>query len=213
MIESAVAYVENLVIEYGVLGVFVGTLIEEIIAPIPSALVPLAAGFSLIGEGATTSEAVITALLLIAPAVALGLGIGSAIVYAIAYFGGKPVIDRYGKLLGTSWEDIERLQTKLTGGRADEAVLFGLRLVPLVPGVAISGMCGIVRYPFKRFLVITIAGSYVRAFLLGLVGWRAGELYAEHLSSIEQYESTIITVTLGLIALTILVHVLRKRQA
>lgn len=211
MIEQAVAYVQELVVEYGVPGVLFATLVEEIVAPIPSALVPLAAGFSLIASDSSTMGAIIKSLVLVAPAVAIGIGIGSAIVYWIAYVGGKPAIDRYGKLLGTNWRDIERVQARLTGGRADEAILFGLRLVPLLPGVAISAMCGAIRYPFRPFLIVTIAGSYLRAFVLGLIGWQTGELYVENLNVIDQYEGTIIIVTLALIALFALMHVLRKQ--
>jgi membrane protein DedA with SNARE-associated domain len=213
MIEQAVAYVQALVIEHGVPGVLFATLVEEIIAPIPSALVPLAAGFSLIPSAATMAEASIASLVLVAPAVALGIGIGSGIVYGIAYWGGKPAIDRFGSLLGADWQDIERAQAKLTGGRADEAILFGLRLVPLLPGVVISAMCGAIRYPFRPFIIVTLAGSYLRAFVLGLIGWQTGELYAENLSLIEEYEGTIIISVLALVALLILVHVIRKRSA
>lgn len=212
MIESAIAYVQAVIIEHGVLGVLFATLIEEIIAPIPSALVPLAAGFALIEGGIPTGQAVIASLLLVAPAVAVGIGIGSAIVYGIAYYGGKPVIDRYGKWLGTSWRDIERVQERLTGGKADEAILFGLRLVPVLPGVAISALCGAIRYPLRRFMLVTVAGSYLRAFVLGLIGWQTGELYVENLGLIDQYEHTILIVALALVALLALWYALSRRS-
>ena len=44
MIESSITYIQEIIATYGAWGVFVATLIEEVVAPIPSALVPLAAG-------------------------------------------------------------------------------------------------------------------------------------------------------------------------
>lgn len=199
MLETAIAYVQTLIQTYGASGVFAATLIEEIVAPIPSALVPLAAGFSLLTPDILITEALFRAALLVALPVMFGIAIGSSVVYSIAHFGGKPVIDRYGKLLGTSWNEIEQMRTKFTGGRVDEAVLFGLRLVPVIPGVAISAVAGVIRYPFKVFLGITLIASFLRAYILALIGWQVGELYMESLHTIEKYESYVL-IALALIA-------------
>lgn len=199
MLETAIAYVQTLIQTYGAPGVFAATLIEEIVAPIPSALVPLAAGFSLLTPDILITEAVFRAALFVALPVMLGIGIGSSVVYSIAHFGGKPVIDRFGMLLGTSWGEIEQMSTKFTGSRTDEAVLFGLRLVPVIPGVAISAVAGVIRYPFKVFLTITLIASFLRALILALIGWQVGELYMESLHTIEKYESYIL-IPLALIA-------------
>ena len=41
---------------------------------------------------------------------ALGVTVGSLFVYAIAYFAGKPFLERWGKYLGISWEDLEKTE-------------------------------------------------------------------------------------------------------
>ncbi|MCH7730796.1 hypothetical protein IID21_04775 [Patescibacteria group bacterium] len=48
MIEKLTSLIQPIVVEYGAVGVFLATLLEEIIAPIPSPLVPLTAGFFLL---------------------------------------------------------------------------------------------------------------------------------------------------------------------
>ncbi len=190
MIEQAVIYLKALIVQYGAWGVFAATIIEEIVAPIPSPFIPLSAGFLMFPPPMPFYEVLLQSALRIALPVAVGVGIGSAVVYAIGFFGGKILIERWKKFLGFSWRDVERAEMRLTSGRGDEAVLFLMRIVPVIPGVAISGVCGIVRYPFRNFIIITFIGSFVRALLLSLLGWKVGEVYmkyADALSHIEKY--------------------------
>jgi membrane protein DedA with SNARE-associated domain len=128
------------------------------------------------------------ALVVIGLPVAAGIGIGSSAVYAIAHVGGKPAIDRYGRWLGVSWTDVEAIERRVSVGHRDELTLFGLRLIPVIPGVAISAFCGAIRYRYRPFIITTLAGSYVRAVLLGIIGWQAGELYMASLDRIDQLE-------------------------
>jgi membrane protein DedA with SNARE-associated domain len=194
MIEKITSYIQPIVVEYGALGVFLATLLEEIIAPISSPLVPLTAGFFLL----PASEGFLTiawqALLIIAFPVALGITLGSLAVYGIGYWGGKPVIEKSKKWLGLSWEDVEKMERKLIRGRGDEIVLFILRALPIVPGVAISGFCGIVRYPLKTFMIITFFGALVRATALGIVGWYVGAVYLTYVDAISKIENYIFAV-------------------
>lgn len=190
MIEKFTSYIQPIVMEYGALGVFLATLLEEIVAPIPSPLVPLTAGFFLLPAGESFLDILWQTLFMIAFPVALGTTLGSLAVYGIGYWGGKPVIEKSKKWLGLNWNDIEKIEQKLIRGNSDEIVLFILRTLPIVPGVAVSGFCGIVRYPLKTFAVITFLGASVRAAALGVVGWYVGAtylVYANTISKIEDY--------------------------
>jgi len=198
MIEKIIAYIQPIIVEYGALGVFLATLLEEIIAPIPSPLVSLMAGFFLLPSGEKALiEIVWQALFIIALPVAFGITIGSIAIYGIGYIGGKPAIEKSKKWLGLKWSDIEKMESKLIRGSGDEIMLFALRLMPIVPGAAISGFCGIVRYPLKNFAVVTFLGSFTRALLLGIVGWYAGDAYttySEIISKTEKYLFVILVV-------------------
>lgn len=204
MIEQGIVFIQTIISEYGAWGVFVATLVEEIVAPIPSAVVPLAAGFFLLPADASFALVAAEALPLVALPVALGIGAGSMAVYALAYYGGKPVIERYKRVLGVSWRDIERIEARMTRGRRDEAFLFILRVIPIIPGVAVSGFCGVVRYPFGRFMAITLIASGLRAFVLALLGWQAGEFYLRYLEVIEEFEKYIFG---GIIALVVILGI------
>ncbi len=197
MLEKLISYIQVIVVEHGALGVFFATLFEEIVAPIPSPLVPLLSGFFLLPTNEGFWEVVWLALFLIAFPVALGITIGSLAVYGIGYAGGKPAIEKSKKFLGLSWRDLEKIKNRLTGGRGDEVVLFILRALPIVPGVAISGFCGIVRYPIKTFAIITFLGAFVRALGLGVVGWYVGGayvIYSEMISRVEKYIFTFLII-------------------
>ncbi len=209
MLESAIAYTQDLVASYGVWGVLAATVLEEIVAPIPSALVPLAAGFFLLPSDATFAMVAFQAIFVVALPVAVGISFGSALVYAIAYYGGKPLLEKYGRILGLTWEQVEGIERKMIQGHKDEVTLFLLRMVPVIPGVAVSAFCGAVRYPFKTFLSIAFMASLLRAFIIGLIGWRAGEYYVQYLDSIDKYESKILVIAVILIFGGIFIHLAR----
>lgn len=199
MIENGILYIQSIIATYGAWGVFIATLIEEIISPIPSALVPLAGGFFLLPQGASVPVAILGSIGLIAIPVALGICIGSAAVYALGYYGGRPFIERNQKWLGVSWTDIERIERRVVRGRRDEVTLVLLRLVPIIPGVALSGFCGVVRYSFSRFMITTFVGSGARAIALGLIGWQAGEFYIKYLDIVGRFEKQIFFVLAGVV--------------
>lgn len=190
MIEQIINYIQVIIAKYGALGIFFATIIEEVVAPIPSPLVPLAGGFFLLPPTLSWGEALIMVIPLVAIPVAVGLTLGSTLVYFVGYFGGKPIIDHWGKWLGTNWTEIKKAEEKLAKRKGDELILFALRLLPLAPGVALSAFCGIIRYKFITFIVTTFLGSMVRASMLALIGWQVGEVYytyAEALSNVEGY--------------------------
>ena len=213
MIEQGILYIQSIISAYGAWGVFAAVIIEEVIAPIPSSLVPLAAGFFLLPADAGFLLVTIEAIFLVARPVGGGISLGSTALYWLAYDGGKPAIEKSRRYIGISWKDVERIERKMTKGRRDEITLFALRLLPIIPGFALSAFCGAVRYPFSPFLLITVAGSGLRAFVLALVGWQAGELYLRYLEIIERSEKQILIALLITGALLCALYCLWKRSS
>lgn len=191
MIENLIIYIQSIISEYGAWGVFLATLIEEIIAPVPSPLVPLAAGFFLLPVNIAITEIIFKGALIIALPVAIGISMGSAFVYSLGFFGGKTLIEKSKKLTGVNWQDIQKAEEKITRGGKDEITLFILRILPIIPGVAISGFCGVARYSFKKFIIITFIGAFIRAFILSILGWQVGELYMNYADLISKFEKYI----------------------
>lgn len=212
MIESIILYIKAIIAEYGALGVFVATLIEEVVAPVPSPLVPVSAGFFLLMSDLSIVEILLKSAIMIALPVAVGISIGSSIVYALGFFGGKPVIEKSKKWTGINWQDVENVQSRFTKGIGDEITLFILRVLPIVPGVGISGFCGVIRYSLKKFIVITFIGSFIRAFILGIVGWQVGELYMTYAGIISKSEKYIFIVVLILAILFLGYHFIFKKK-
>ncbi|MFH0806177.1 MAG: VTT domain-containing protein [Candidatus Brennerbacteria bacterium] len=207
--ESIIQTITPLVEQYGVLGVFFLSLIEEIVAPVPSALALMAAGFFLIPHGLSFSEIAIPALLQVILPASVGLTLGSLFIYSVAYLGGKPLIVRWGKLFGLTWEKLERAEANFTKGRADEAIIFTLRAVPVTPNFLISAVCGLVRYPIKEFIALTFFGGVVRAVLMGFLGWSVGAAYiqyAEQLSTLSNLIAALVVVFLVVTAVFLLLR-------
>lgn len=212
MIESTIAYIQALIVAHGAWGVFLATMIEEAVAPIPSALVPLAAGFFLLPADHSFMQIAVEALIIVAIPVTLGITIGSSIVYGIAYAGGKPIVDRFGKYVGLNWSAIESIEARMTKGRRDEITLFALRLVPVIPGVALSGFCGALRYPFARFATITLIASGIRAYALAILGWQVGELYTRYIDMVSMYEDWILSGIVIVVLAGVFVHFARAHR-
>ncbi len=211
MIEASIAYIQVILNEWGALGVFVASLIEQIIAPIPSSLIPMMAGFLLLPAYGTFFQVLWQSVFIIALPVTAGIIIGASIIYFLGYWGGKPVIEKTRKWLGLNWKDVERAKKRLNNSRNDELILFILWLLPIIPGVAMSVSCGIIRYPLLKFIIIVALGSFLRAIVMALFGWQTGELYiiyAEQIANIESY----LLITFGLLFLIGLIYFIRKRN-
>jgi Uncharacterized membrane-associated protein len=193
---------------YGPLGVFLASIVEEVIAPTPSTLVIMGTSFIVL-KGATISpDAFLKLFINIVLPASLGVTIGSLFIYTIAYFAGKPFLERWGKYLGVSWEDLEKAEKKFEKSRSDEIILFPVRAVPVVPSVAISAFCGFIRFDLKKYLIITFLGTLVRAFLLGFIGWQFGSLYQTAADEISYLEE----ISLAVIIVAIVVYIIYKKK-
>ena len=190
MINAIIDYIESIVVQYGALGVFIASFIEQIVAPIPSALVPMMAGFFLIPAQVPFLDALLQSMLVVGLPVALGMTFGSLVIYSLGYLGGRPAIEKTKKWLGLSWDQVEKAKKKMNNSWKDEIALFFLWLIPIIPGAVIAALCGIVRYPVFKYIPIVICALFLRTTVVGLIGWQAGELYyvnLERIAVIEDY--------------------------
>ncbi len=197
---------------YGPLGVFIASIIEEVIAPIPSTIVIMGTSFIVLKDTMISPDAFLKLFLNIVLPASLGTTIGSLFVYSIAYFAGKPFLERWGKYLGVSWEDIEKTEKKFEESHSDEIVLFLVRAIPVIPSVAITTFCGFIRFDLKKYLIITFLGTLVRAFILGFIGWQFGSLYQTVADEISYLEEISIAVILIAIAAYIIYKKKLKKQ-
>ncbi|MBI2278983.1 MAG: VTT domain-containing protein [Candidatus Brennerbacteria bacterium] len=209
--DSLIQTIAPLVEQYGVLGVFFLSLIEEIVAPVPSSLALMAAGFFLIPQGENFAAIALPAFLKVILPASAGLTLGSLFVYSVAFLGGKSAIVRWGKIFGLTWGKLEQAEARFTRGGADEVIIFVLRAVPITPNFLISAVCGIVRYPVKRFIIITFFGGVARAILMGFLGWSVGGAYAQYAAQFSSL-SNFIVMALGIFAVVLVIFALLKRK-
>jgi membrane protein DedA with SNARE-associated domain len=191
MTESFIHFVESNLVPLGALGVFIASVIEEVIAPIPSALVVATAGFFLLDAQLSFTFFRDLFLVVTIPAAA-GVALGSLLVFYIAYVSGKPALTKWGKWLGLSWNDIEKTQEKFSNTNKDEITLLIARTIPIIPSVAISAFCGLIRMNVFKYMSITFVGTLVRAAILGFIGAQAGTLYYMYADIIKRFEDGVL---------------------
>ena len=195
----------------GYVGVALWVAIESVIVPIPSELVLPFAGF-LVGEGRSIEP--LTGqpwnIVLVTIAGTIGATIGALVAYAIGYFGGRPILERWGRYLFISHGDIERTED-FFARHGTKAAFFG-RLVPVVRSL-VSFAAGIGRMPLLPFIVFTAAGSLPWTLLLVFVGSQLGANWEAIGGTLKQFEYAIV----GALVLAVLVflwyRVVRPRRS
>lgn len=192
MLNEIIVSLYNFFLDYGSLGVFLGSLLEEIIAPIPSTIVIIGSSFFIMGADPLNLEGFIKLLLYVSIPASLGLTLGSLFLYIIGYYLGKPFILKWGKYLGLSWEAVEKTNKKFAESKSDDMLLFSLRALPIVPSVVISTLCGFIRFNLKDYIIITFLGSLIRASALGFVGWQFMVAYKDLAQQISRLEEIVI---------------------
>lgn len=186
-----------------------GVLIEAIIAPIPSPIIIMFSGFAMIEPGMALLPALLKIFLVITiPACIAGL-IGNYVVYGVCYKGGKPVVDRFHKFLGFSWEDILNIKKKVGNRRHQNISLVVLRAIPIMPLSLVSAGAGVLKINWKRFGFYSLLGMLVRNMILGFLGWKLGEIYFGIAEKIDNMESFLTYTLIALVLLVIVAHKLR----
>jgi len=166
---------------HGIYAVF-GLLVLAAVIPVASELVMLYAGALAGGAFAGVSVHVfganvhshVWAYVAVAVAGTLGNLVGAAVGWWIGDLGGRALIHRYGRFIHVSEAKLDRAE-RWFDRYDDWAVPLGLATPLARSFVAIPA--GIVRVPFRRFLVLALLGSGVFCFGLGAAGWALGTAY------------------------------------
>ena len=194
MIETIIASIQATFLAGGVLGIFVLAFLQEIIPPIPSTLVAVTAGFIFVSGMPISLAGFAKLFWFVGLPIAGGLTLGALIVYGIVYWGGRPVVEKWGSKFGVSWDDIERLQGYMKGHRKDDVIMFGARAFPLIPSLAINVFSGIVRWPPVSFTLHTFFGTIIRAMWSGFIGWQFVAVYVRYAHVVENINTSVIIV-------------------
>src|SRR4029453_15750432 len=148
----------------GYFGVLLLMAIESACIPLPSEIIMPFAGY-LVSTGQMN-------FWLVGIAGAVGCVVGSMVAYWVGMYGGRPLIEKYGKYVLVSGHDLDiadRLFAKY-----GEAIVFIARLLPAIR-TFIAFPAGVARMNMSRFVIYTFAGSLPWCLGLAYVGQKLGE--------------------------------------
>ena len=173
----------------GYVGIFVLMTLESALIPIPSEATMPFAGFL-----ASTGKLDFWMASLVGT---LGNVVGSAMAYALGYYGGedfcRKIIKKYGKFMLLTLKEFDRAKDWFV--KYGEAISFGSRLLPAVR-TFISLPAGISRMSFKKFIIYTALGSFFWSTALTYFGYKLGENWDSLKTYFHQFDALIIGVCL-----------------
>jgi membrane protein DedA with SNARE-associated domain len=176
MLSALATFIENTIVTLGAGGVFIGSVMEEIIVPIPSSLVQAGAGLFLLGGEPVTFTSVLKLITWVALPAALGVSIGSLLIYFIVYYGGMPAIRRFGKYFLIDPNKVEEARVRIASKHSTLYALTALRFIPLLPNALVTAAAGLLRIKLWPYLYSTFIGVFIRAIYLGAIGWATGRV-------------------------------------
>ncbi len=186
--------------------VFVGSFVEEIVAPIPSVLITTLAGSLALAAGYGWF-----ALLWLAIFASIGKSIGCAILYIVADKAEDFILNRLGPKIGITHADVERIGRYFKGTARDYLILIVIRALPLSPSLPISVGAGIIKIPFGMYNIATFIGNFFRSLLFIAVGYTGFSAYQSLLDRAGSIESIVqIMLAAGLVFFVGWVYYLRR---
>jgi membrane protein DedA with SNARE-associated domain len=150
--------------ELGYGGIVLLMGIESACIPLPSEIIMPFSGY-LVFKGDLNLSGV-------AVAGAVGCLLGSWLAYALGAWGGRPLIEKYGRYVLISHHDLDLADRWFV--RHGDITVFTARLLPVVR-TFIAFPAGVSRMPLGRFSLYTFAGSLIWCWALAWIGMKLGE--------------------------------------
>lgn len=168
MIEHIIAklglFVITVISTIGYAGIALLMAIESACIPLPSEVIMPFSGY-LVYTGQFN-------LWIVALVGAIGCNLGSAVAYEIGYYGGRPLVERFGSYVLLSQTELDWAD-HFFARFGDMTVLIS-RMLPVIR-TFIALPAGIARMPRLRFHLYTFIGSFPWCLGLAYLGMKAGE--------------------------------------
>src|SRR3979411_1720505 len=164
IIELLSVFIVATISRLGYTGVILLMAIESACIPLPSEIIMPFSG-SLVYTGRFNLWAV-------GVAGAFGCVVGSLVAYWVGMYGGRPLIEKYGRYALISPHDLDLADRWFA--RFGEAIVFASRLLPVIR-TFIAFPAGVARMNLKKFVIYTFAGSLPWCLGLAYVGQKLGE--------------------------------------
>ncbi len=190
--QIVIPFLTNLYGAIGYLGVFVASVIELAMIPLPSELILPFAGF-LVSDSSAIEP--ITHgpwnFWIVVIAATAGNVVGSLIAYGIGAWGGRPFLERYGRYLLIRPHEIDAAERFFA--RWGGPTVFFTRFLPVVR-TFISFPAGVVRMPLGRFVVYSAAGAFLWSVALVYAGTVLGENWVDIRHALQPFDTLILVV-------------------
>jgi membrane protein DedA with SNARE-associated domain len=165
-------YISGVISHIGYAGIFLLMTMESACLPVPSEVVMTFSGFAV--QNGTLN------FWLVVLVGSLGCLIGSIISYVIGYYGGRPLLEKYGKYVLIKKKEMETADRWFM--KYGNKAVFITRLLPIVR-TFISLPAGIAKMDFRKFVTYSFIGSLPWCFALTY----AGILLGKNWIALEQY--------------------------
>ena len=197
IIEAINQLIIDFIIATGYPGIFLAMFIEGIFTPIPSELIMPFAGYL-----SSTGRFFLPLVIVIG---SLGAACGSSVAYGIARKVGRPIVERYGRIIFLDAKKVDQADAwfKRWGN-------WGILIGHAIPGIrsVISFPAGIFKMDFKRFVIFTFMGALIWNTVLASIGYLLGEFYVEFWKAIEGWDIIILAVA----AMGVIGYILYKKR-
>ncbi len=186
---------------------FFGSIIEEILSPIPSIFVSLAIGMASVAQSKGLLLVLIYSLIS-----SLGKTFGSLFFYFFADKAEDLATGRFGRILGLSHQEIEKVGQDLKRKSFDDWALIVSRVVPAFPTLPVTLLCGLIKYDFKKYLIYSLVGFWLRGLVITLPIYYGALKVGTLLPYLLYFESYGFWVILLALVVFVTVLILRNRR-
>jgi membrane protein DedA with SNARE-associated domain len=173
-------FIKSTIAATGYSGIAILMAIESACIPLPSELIMPFAGY-LVYEGSMS-------LFWVATAGAIGCNLGSLVAYEIGHYGGRPLVERYGRWILMGRRELDWADRFFA--RWGHAAVFIARLLPVVR-TFIALPAGVARMPRGKFHTYTFLGSWPWCFVLAWAGMKLGENWRSLGKYFHQFDAVI----------------------
>src|SRR5438876_12449705 len=195
-------FIKSVIAATGYGGIVILMTIGSACIPLPSELIMPFAGY-LVYEGTFR-------LFWVATVGAIGCNLGSLVAYEIGCYGGRPLVERYGRWILMGRRELDWADRFFT--RWGYLAVFIARLLPVVR-TFIALPAGIARMPRVKFHVYTFIGSFPWCLGLAYAGVKLGEHWESTLKPLFHKADAVLAVLIVLGIIWFVRGRLRRRSS
>lgn len=167
--------------------IFIGTILEEVISPVPAPLILGAAGSLAHAQGRHFLYIIILTLI-----ATFAKTFVSWLFFIISDKTEDWIFRKFGHLLAVSHQDVEKIGAYFNGSWKDDLLIFLARAIPIVPTTTVSLVAGFIKLDQSSFVRSTFAGYFVRCFIFIYLGFTGAGSVDSYFSGQIDITSTVI---------------------